>query len=118
MKTIPLSAFFAALLLAPTLHAKEAAAPADASALPQTITRSGHQFLAHCGDEDFARARFPQKLARKCTGLLQSWRAEARGDDNWVGPPDTSIPSFGAPRGIPSTPPPSPSPSPSPSPRG
>ena len=76
-----------------------------AEELPETPTRSGHEFLAHCSEDDFARARFPQKLARKCTALLELWRAEASGRGNRQGAPGSGVDGFGAPRGIPMIPP-------------
>ena len=112
MKSIRLLAILS--LCIPTALAAEMAAPAsaakDAKGLPQTMTRSGHQFVAHCSDEDFARAKFPQKLARKCTSLLRSWRAEASNRGNGIGAPGSGIDRFGAPRGIPFAPPPPPPP--------
>ena len=98
-------------LSAPTALAAGMASPV-ASELPSTLTRSGHQFVAHCSDEDFARAKFPQKLARKCTSLLRSWRAEASNRGNGIGAPGSGIDRFGAPHGIPFAPP-SPPPPPS-----
>lgn len=107
MKTFSL--FSVLCLAAPTALAAGMATPASEE-LPQTLTRSGHQFVAHCSDEDFARARFPQKLASKCTSLLRSWQAEASERGNRMGPPAGGIESFGAPRGIPFVPPPPPQP--------
>ena len=107
MKSIRLLAILS--LYIPTALAAEMAAPAaaekDAKDLPKTMTRSGHQFVAHCSDEDFARAKFPQKLARKCTALLELWRAEASGRGNRQGAPSSGVDGFGAPRGIPMIPP-------------
>lgn len=118
--------FGALLALAAALHATVAAASdampdagttgdtspdtmvhAPAGNVPQTVTRSGHEFLARCSNEAFARARFPQKLAARCTRLMAIWRAEASGRGN--GTADTAqVTPFGAPRGIPLTPPPTP----------
>jgi hypothetical protein len=105
MKSIALLAVLC--LSTPTALAADMATPV-AKDLPQTLTRSGHQFVAHCSDDDFARARFPQKLARKCTSLLRSWQSEASGRDDKIGPPTGGIARFGAPRGIPFAPPPPP----------
>ncbi len=112
MKSIRLLAILS--LYIPTALAAEMAAPAaaakDAKDLPQTMTRSGHQFVAHCSDEDFARAKFPQKLARKCTSLLHTWRAEAAGRGNGIGPPGSGINPVGATLVVPFVPPPPPPP--------
>ena len=97
-------------LSAPTALAAGMASPV-ASELPSTLTRSGHQFVAHCSDEDFARAKFPQKLARKCTSLLHTWRAEAAGRGNGIGPPGSGINPVGATLVVPFVPPPPPPPS-------
>lgn len=114
MKTSPLSVLFAALLLTPALYAAEPSPPAtppdspptatpqappprEASLeLPQTITRTGHEFNARCSDEDFAETRFPQKLVNTCTQLLLTWQAEAsnRGNDTAGGA--VPVPNTGA----------------------
>lgn len=102
MKSIPL--LVALSFSAPTAPATGTTVP-PAEELPETPTRSGHEFLAHCSEDDFARARFPQKLARKCTALLELWRAEASGRGNRQGAPSSGVDGFGAPRGIPMIPP-------------
>ena len=41
------------------------------------ITSSGYAFIARCGDQAFARTRYPQNLAERCERLLRRWRWEA-----------------------------------------
>lgn len=103
MKTLPFPAVLAAALFAPAAFASGMATPA--SELPQTVTRSGHQFIAHCSNDDFASARFPEKLARRCALLLKTWQAEASGRDNATPIVAGIDRSANAPRGIPAQPP-------------
>ena len=58
--------------------AADAASPAIPTLhTPSTIRRSGHDFMAQCNDEDFARGSFTRKLADRCEDLRRLWHREA-----------------------------------------
>ena len=85
MKSLSLPVMLAAVLATSTVHGSEAepATPDPTPPLiaalhsPATMTASGRDFIAHCNDEAFATARFPQKLADRCERLLRLWHRES-----------------------------------------
>jgi hypothetical protein len=98
MKTLSLAAVLVAAVTSSTVHASETGSSAPNAAAhvipalhtPSTITPSGHEFIARCNDEAFARARFPKGLADQCERLLGLWHGEA--SHRWDSTAEASLP--------------------------
>jgi hypothetical protein len=113
MMPLSLSVVLAVAFAPPVMHGSEAkpsAADALAPAIPalytpSDVTPSGREFIEHCDDEAFAKARSLRMLAERCERLLRRWHGEASGHLDSRTAPGPGIEQFGAPRFLP---PPSP----------